>query len=323
MQCDGTSIGNNTLNLKAGTNVSLSRSNGEITINSSYSDTWRPVEDNLSSTSTSNSLSANQGRVLNEKFGSYLPLAGGAMNNGARISANGGNLYIGNSNNAGWLMVQDICSQEEQGDGKWSLRTNGNAHVVNLYASNKVSAASDARFKEVVKNTEITVEQIAQMPSVIYRWKDREDKSLYAGTLAQSWEGVLPEVVSIADDKEHTRSFSYGVAALVSAIQDAREIVALKKEIRELKAKLFKERIMIMVTILAIIALAFSVIAVVVAFVKGGKTTEVVKEQKVIYAPVEHPFTYNEKEKSYYLDGSLKVKGQVKAAAEKKGGNNE
>lgn len=78
-----------------------------------------------------------------------------------------------------------------------------------------------------------------------------------------------------------------------------------------------------MVTILAIIALVFSVIAVVVAFVKGGKTTEVVKEQKVIYAPVEHPFTYNEKEKSYYLDGSLKVKGQVKAAAEKKGGNDE
>ena len=107
-----------------------------------------------------------------------------------------------------------------------------------LYANTNVRAASDARFKEVVKNTEITVEQIAQMPSVIYRWKDREDKSLYAGTLAQNWEGVLPEVVSIADDKEHTRSFSYGVAALVSAIQDAREIVALKKEIRELKAEI-------------------------------------------------------------------------------------
>lgn len=167
-----------------------------------------------------------------------LPLAGGAMNSGARISANGGNLYIGNSNNAGWLMVQDICSQDAAGDTYWSLRTNGNAHVVNLYASTQVKSASDARFKEVVKNAEITVEQIAQMPSVIYRWKDREDKSLYAGTLAQSWEGVLPEVVSIADDKDHTRSFSYGVAALVSAIQDAREIVALKKEIRELKAEI-------------------------------------------------------------------------------------
>ena len=39
IQCNGTSIGNNTLNLKAGTNVTLSNSNGTITINSSYSDT--------------------------------------------------------------------------------------------------------------------------------------------------------------------------------------------------------------------------------------------------------------------------------------------
>ena len=78
-----------------------------------------------------------------------------------------------------------------------------------------------------------------------------------------------------------------------------------------------------MATIIAVIALVVGIVALVVAIKKNSKTVEVVKEQKVIYAPVEHPFTYNEKEKSYYLDGSLKVKGQVKAAAEKKGGNDE
>lgn len=40
VQCNGTSIGNNTLNLKAGTNVSLSNSNGAITISSTDTNTW-------------------------------------------------------------------------------------------------------------------------------------------------------------------------------------------------------------------------------------------------------------------------------------------
>ena len=45
VQCEGTSIGNNTLNIKAGTNVSLSNTNGTITINSTDTDTntWRPL----------------------------------------------------------------------------------------------------------------------------------------------------------------------------------------------------------------------------------------------------------------------------------------
>lgn len=60
-------------------------------------------------------------------YNSYaLPLAGGTMNNGARIS-HAGNLYIGTANNAGWIGFQDICSQDSLGDGKWSIRTNGNA----------------------------------------------------------------------------------------------------------------------------------------------------------------------------------------------------
>ena len=38
-------------------------------------DTWRGIVDNLSSTSTTESLSANQGKVLNDKFASYLTTA--------------------------------------------------------------------------------------------------------------------------------------------------------------------------------------------------------------------------------------------------------
>lgn len=53
---------------------------GDTIINLTDSDTntWRDVVDSLDSTKTDASLSANQGRVLNEKFASYLPLHGTA-----------------------------------------------------------------------------------------------------------------------------------------------------------------------------------------------------------------------------------------------------
>lgn len=54
------SIGSNVLDLRNGSNTTLANTNGVVTINS----TWRPVVDNLTSNSTTSSLSANQGRVL-------------------------------------------------------------------------------------------------------------------------------------------------------------------------------------------------------------------------------------------------------------------
>lgn len=56
----------------------------------------------------------------------YLPLSGGTMSSGARISHNG-NLYIGHPSNSGWVGVQDICSQSSLGDAYWSIRINGTA----------------------------------------------------------------------------------------------------------------------------------------------------------------------------------------------------
>ena len=62
----------------------------------------------------------------------YLPTAGGDMSSGARISASGGNLLLGNSNNTGWVQTQDICSQSATGDTYWSIRQNGTANFTIL-----------------------------------------------------------------------------------------------------------------------------------------------------------------------------------------------
>ena len=86
IKINNVSIDSNILDLRDGDNTTLTNINGVVTINS----TWRPVVDNLTSDSTTSSLSANQGRVLagliNSKSDSdhnhddrYLRLTGGTI----------------------------------------------------------------------------------------------------------------------------------------------------------------------------------------------------------------------------------------------------
>lgn len=60
IKINNVSIDSNILDLRNGSNTTLSNKDGVVTINS----TWRPVVDNLTSDSTTSSLSANQGKVL-------------------------------------------------------------------------------------------------------------------------------------------------------------------------------------------------------------------------------------------------------------------
>lgn len=60
IKINNVSIGSHTLDLRNGSNTTLTNTNGVVTINS----TWRPVVNNLTSDSTTSSLSAKQGKVL-------------------------------------------------------------------------------------------------------------------------------------------------------------------------------------------------------------------------------------------------------------------
>ena len=68
---NGTTKGTFTMNQTGDTIINLTDSD-------TNTNTWRDVVDSLDSTRTDASLSANQGRVLNDKFASYLPLHGTA-----------------------------------------------------------------------------------------------------------------------------------------------------------------------------------------------------------------------------------------------------
>lgn len=108
IKINNVSIGSHTLDLRNGSNTTLTNTNGIVTIHS----TWRPVMDNLTSDSTISSLSAKQGQVLkaliNGKSNSdhnhddrYLRLTGGWMS---------GNINFGGDNKIHWERNTDSAS---------------------------------------------------------------------------------------------------------------------------------------------------------------------------------------------------------------------
>ena len=156
--------------------------------------------------------------------------------NNSRISnatGSGGSLYIGRSDDAGWVKMSDMCSR--QGDTYWKIKSNGDATFGNMLSNGYVTALSDARYKTIVGDVDLSVEQIAAMPAIRYRWNERRDNGLYVGSIAQDWQTILPEVVMTSDDEQRTLSLSYGVAALLASITTARKVVDHERRIAQLE----------------------------------------------------------------------------------------
>ena len=93
---------------------------------------------------------------------------------GARIEGSGGNLYLGNANNSGWVCTQDICSQTNS--SLWSIRQDGNAYF------NSININSGATFNGPVKvNNMLTARGIMFTTA---------DSNVY-GTSLQNWDGSI------------------------------------------------------------------------------------------------------------------------------------
>ncbi len=96
--------------------------------------------------------------------------------------------------------------------------------------------SSDERLKNFKANILLGLEQIANAPSVEFTWKGDKSGKVFGGTYAQYWKSIAPWAV----DEANTgfMGVNYETLALASAIQLAREVVALKQEVNDLKAEL-------------------------------------------------------------------------------------
>jgi hypothetical protein len=153
------------------------------------------------------------------------------------------NIYVtgGNEINCGSKGGLYLQYRESQGlflcigGGNVGIGTNSPSHKLHvnggIYSTSYVTALSDARHKNVIGDTGLTLEDIAEAPAIRFTWKDRDDQSIFAGSIAQYWQKVLPQVV--CEDQERNLSMQYGTAALVAVISVARELREIKKLLKD------------------------------------------------------------------------------------------
>ena len=202
--------------------------------------------------------------ALSDHSHSYLPLAGGTMNAGARISWNtNGNLIIGNIDNHGWLQVQNMCSLD--GNTAWYIQKSGKAVFISIsdhnganftktntaytwtayqdFTAGAGNSGSDMRFKENISTFPDVLDKIKNLNIIQYTWnkegeRQRETFGVYADELLK--DEVFSKIVHERPDEEKTKFVEYdrfGVIA-IKAIQELQtRIEKLEQYIKQLEDK--------------------------------------------------------------------------------------
>lgn len=119
--------------------------------------------------------------------------------------------------------------------GTGAETTPGCINAGEIYSYGDVTAASDERLKDIVSRIDLSVGKIACAPVIKFTWKNKQDKDVHAGTIAQYWQEILPEVVS---DKAGSLAMNYGAASMVAVISTAREVCKLRERICQLEEEL-------------------------------------------------------------------------------------
>lgn len=184
-------------------------------------------------------------KVVNRKFferingnsGSVV-VGGGSSSGGGGISLDvqegqgTGNAYTEYTYDSGVLTLNKAKTLVDTADVDQTIA--GNKTFSNTVVAPEFQGPSDERLKDIVDVLQIPVEKIAEAPSILFRWKDGTDKDLHIGTIAQHWQRIDPRLVRV-DDKGYL-TICYPALAMASAIATARELVALRKEVDDLKS---------------------------------------------------------------------------------------
>jgi hypothetical protein len=177
----------------------------------------------------------------------------GAATVGGDLTVNGGDLTINEPNASGasalWFQsggttYGNLRVKASNGEFYFYNGTTGDGQstvCVNagwFYSYGQVTALSDERKKNVVGEIELTIEQIAQARAVEFYWKDKCDKDLHVGSIAQDWQKILPQAVF---EKDGELSMDYSVIALMCGITIARKVANIEERLIRIEEKIDSE----------------------------------------------------------------------------------
>ena len=142
--------------------------------------------------------------------------------------------FAGHSN-ATWTKTYGKIAYSTGNVGIGTTSPSYKLHIAgSAYATNGFQNGSDVRYKHILADLTLTPAQVAAAPAFLFRWKDGTDRALHAGTSAQYWRDVLPQVVMEGGDGR--LSMQYGVAALLSAVAVARSVIDHEERLKKLEA---------------------------------------------------------------------------------------
>jgi len=94
--------------------------------------------------------------------------------------------------------------------------------------------------KQGVSNLGYGLPEVLRLRAVTWRWKERSDRGLQLGLIAQAVETVLPELVTTAKDAEQTKVLNYTglLPVMIKALQEQQtQIEQQQREIEMLKPR--------------------------------------------------------------------------------------
>jgi hypothetical protein len=101
-----------------------------------------------------------------------------------------------------------------------------------VIAGGNITANSDERLKKDWQSLPVDfVSRLASVKSGTYTRIDSGERQ--AGSSAQDWLNLLPEVISESPDEEKILSLAYGNAALVACIELAKKVVELEEKLKD------------------------------------------------------------------------------------------
>lgn len=148
----------------------------------------------------------------------------------------GGGIYTDSFVSAAGLNTGGAITLASLTDTSISSPSNGQVLTYNSSTGKWIASSgssSDERLKEDWQPIALSLDEVVAAPCGTFKWKGEEGRS--AGSTAQYWNVIIPELTTTGD----SWTLEYGQLAYIIGHKVAEEVIDLRKEVAELRRKVY------------------------------------------------------------------------------------